>query len=115
MSFESFIQNWVSLDNQIKIAGENLKELRDKRNDIGKNIITYVETNKLSNAVVKISDGRLRFGITRQTAPLSLKHVEDCLKKCINDEDKVSAIMKYIKDTRCIKEQSDIKRSYVKE
>ena len=57
MSFESSIQNWVALDNQIKTLSDRLKELRTKRNDIGDNIISYVETNELSNAVVKISDG----------------------------------------------------------
>lgn len=115
MSFESSIQNWVALDNQIKTLSDRLKELRTKRNDIGDNIISYVETNELSNAVVKISDGKLRFGMTRQTAPLTLRHVEECLTKCINDGDKVAAIMKYIKDTREVKENPDIKRSYAKD
>ena len=115
MSFETSIQSWVSLDNQIRTLSDRMKELRSKRNDIGDNIIAYVETNELNNAVVKISDGKLRFSVTRQTAPLTLKHIEECLRKCINDSDKVSAIMKYIKDTRDIKENSDIKRTYAKD
>ena len=115
MSFESSIQNWVSLDNQIRTLSERVKALRTERNDVGDNIMAYVETNELNNAVVKISDGKLRFGVTRQTAPLTLRHVEDCLGKCINDTSKVSAIMNYIKSTRDIRENSDIKRSYAKE
>ena len=115
MSFETSIQEWVSLDNQLRTLNDKVKELRSERNDIGDNIITYVETNELNHAVVKISDGRLRFGVTKQTAPLTLRHVEDCLKKCINDEEKVSAIMKYIKETRYVKENTDIKRTYAKE
>ena len=115
MSFESSIQSWVAIDNQIKTLSDRLKELRAERNDIGENIIAYVETNELSNAVVKISDGKLRFGTSRQTAPLTLRHVEECLNKCISDEGKVAAIMKYNKDTRDVKENSDIKRSYTKE
>lgn len=115
MSFETSIQNWVAIDNQIKTLSDRLKELRTERNDIGENIIAYVETNELSNAVIKISDGRLRFGINRQTAPLTLRHVEECLTKCISDSDKVVSIMKYIKETREIKENSDIKRSYTKD
>lgn len=115
MSFETSIQSWVAIDNQIKTLSDRLKELRSERNDIGENIIAYVETNELSNAVVKISDGRLRFGTSRQTAPLTLRHVEECLNKCISDGEKVGAIMKYIKDTRDIKENSDIKRTYTKD
>ena len=113
MSFETSIQNWVSLDNQIKTIGDRVKTLRSERNDIGDHIIKYVETNKLNHAVVKISDGKLRFVASRQTAPLTLRHVEECLIKCIIDTEKVSAIMKYIKDTREIRESSDIKRTYV--
>ena len=115
MSFETSIQSWVAIDNQIRTLSDRLKELRAERNDIGENIIAYVETNELSNAVVKISDGKLRFGTSRQTAPLTLRHVEECLNKCISDGEKVSAIMKYIKDTRDVKENPDIKRSYTKE
>ena len=115
MSFETSIQKWVTLDNQIKTVGDHLKDLRTERNDIGDNIITYVETNNLNNVVVKISDGKLRFGVTRNTAPLTLRHVELCLNKCISDGEKVGAIMKYIKDTRDVKEITDIKRTYAKD
>ena len=115
MSFEESIKDWVSLDNQIKTLSDRLKELRIERNEISDNIITYIDTNELNNAVVKISDGKLRFGVTRQTAPLTLKHVENCLHNCISDEAKVSAIMKYIKETREVKENTDIKRTYAKE
>ena len=115
MTFETSIKDWVALDNQIKTLGDRLKELRAERNDIGDNIISYVETNELNNAVVQISDGKLRFGVTRQTAPITLRHVQDCLSKCISDENKVNAIMKYIKDTREVRENPDIKRSYSKD
>ena len=31
MSFEKQIQQWVAIDNQMKILNDNIKELRDKK------------------------------------------------------------------------------------
>ena len=76
------------------------------------NIINDVRTNKLTNAVVSISDGKLKFVNTKQTSPLTLKFVEECLAKCIKSEDQVNQIMTYIKDSREVKYVPDIKRYY---
>ena len=112
MSFEENIKKWVALDNQIKTTNEKTKQLRDEKNTLEEGIMTYVETNKLSNATVNISDGKLRFVTAKQTAPLTLKHVEDCLSKCIANENQVKQIMKNIKETREVKYSADIKRYY---
>ena len=114
MNFETSIQKWVTLDNKIKCLSEELKEVRADRNSIGSNILTYVETQELSNATVNISDGKIRFGSIKSTSPLTLKHVEFCLRNCIQDTNQVASIMKYIKDAREVKESPDIKRSYTK-
>ena len=114
MSFEKQIQQWVSLDNQLKIINEKARDLRSQKNDISDNIFQYVETNQLSNATVKISDGKLRFGALKQTNPLTLKHVEACLNDCIPNKDKVEEIMRHIKESRETKEIPDIKRTYAK-
>jgi len=110
MSFEENIKKWVALDNQLKTLNEKTKQLRDDKNNLEEGIMTYVETNKLSNATVNISDGKLRFVSSKQTAPLTLKYVEDCLSKCIGNEDRVTQIMKVIKESREVKYSADIKR-----
>lgn len=112
MSFEENVKKWVALDNQIRILNDKAKELKENRNDTENAIMKYVETNKLTNATVNISDGKLRFVTNKQTAPLTLKYVEDCLKKCINNNDQVQQIMDFIKESREVKISPDIKRSY---
>ena len=112
MSFEESIKNWVTTDNKIRSLNEQLKGLREERNSANDAIMTYVETNKLANATVKISDGKLRFTSARQTAPLTLKYLNECLTKCIQNEEQVGLIMKYIKESRNVKYIPDIKRSY---
>ena len=110
MSFEENIMKWVALDNQLKTVNERVRQMRDEKNTLEEGIMTYVETNKLTNATVNISDGKLRFVTAKQTAPLTLKHVEECLSKCISNQDQVEKIMKIIKESREVKYTADIKR-----
>jgi hypothetical protein len=110
MSFEENIKKWVSLDNQLKSLNEKTKQLRDDKNSLEEGIMKYVETNNLNNATVNISDGKLRFVSAKQTAPLTLKHVEESLRKCIPNETQVAQVMKIIKESREVKYTPDIKR-----
>jgi hypothetical protein len=114
-NFEESIKKWVQIDNQLKILQDKSKELRNERQDIGDDILGYVETNSLSNATVRINDGRLRFTTVSQPAPLTLAYVKDCLGKCIQNETQVDAIMQYIKQNRSTKAKPEIKRYYAKQ
>ena len=73
MSFESQIQQWVSVDNQLKQINEKARELRDKRNTLEQNITTYAASNNLSNATVQIRDGKLKVANSRVPEPLTFK------------------------------------------
>ena len=110
MSLEENIKKWVALDNQLKTIQEKTKQLRDERNTLEEGILSYVETNNLGNATVNISDGKLRFVSTKQTAPLTLKYVEECLTKCIGNPAQVTQIMKVVKESREVNYTADIKR-----
>ena len=110
--FQNNIRQWVAFDNRIKSVNEELRTLRQNRNQKASDIIMYASANRMSNATVNITDGKLKFITSNQTAPLTLKHVENCLKKCMSDETQVDAVMNFIKNTRPTKVTSDIKRTY---
>tara|TARA_B110000261_G_scaffold148490_1_gene174310 strand:+ start:1033 stop:1383 length:351 start_codon:yes stop_codon:yes gene_type:complete len=110
--FKNTIKEWVSIDNQIRSVNDELRTLREDRNNKACFIINYANTNSMGSPTVNISDGKLKLTTSRQTAPLTLKHVEQCLKKCIVDEQQVDVVMNFIKETRPTKEISDIKRTY---
>ena len=110
MSFEENIKKWVALDNQMKNLADQTNKLRDEKNTAEETILSYVETNSLKNATINITNGKLRFTETKQTAPLTLKYVEECLGKCIGNATQVGQIMQVIKESREIKYSSDIKR-----
>ena len=110
MSFENQIQQWVSIDNQLKQLNEKVKELRDKRNNLEDNITTYASENNLSNATVKISDGRLKFTNTKVQEPLTFKYLERTLGEVIKNESQVKLIMEHLRQNRAVKIVPEIKR-----
>ena len=110
MSFEQSIQQWVSLDNQLKILHEKTCALREKKADLSANILSYAEKNKLQNSVVNISDGRLKFVETRVAPQLSFKYVEKCLGEIIENPREVKRIIEYLKTSRETKTVHEIKR-----
>lgn len=112
MSFEQNLQQWVTIDNQMKILSDRMKELRDKKNTITENIIVHVETEKLNNTTIKISDGQLKFLTVKDTQQLTFKHLETCLSEIIKNEEQVKKIVEYVKNKREVKYVPEIKRIY---
>ena len=110
--FQKNIQDWVTLDNQIKTLTSEAKDLRSERNQLTNNIFTYAENNNLENAVIQISDGKLKFQNVKQNSPLTFKLVKEVLDECINNEEHVHAIIEAIKNKRETKYSYDIKRTY---
>ena len=112
MSFEQQIQQWVSLDNQLKLLNDKAKLLRDNKNKLSENILSHVETQNLHSSTIEISDGKLKFANVKQQQPITFKYLETCLKEIIKNEEQVHKIMNYIKDKREIKQSFEIKRLY---
>tara|TARA_B100001179_G_scaffold165133_1_gene121441 strand:- start:544 stop:891 length:348 start_codon:yes stop_codon:yes gene_type:complete len=110
--FQTNIQNWVNIDNKIKNLQQELKNLRSERHTTADSIFTYVETNNLENAIVQISDGKLKFQNVKSTSPLTFKFIEECLNECMKDENQVKQLIKFIKQKRTFQYNYDIKRSY---
>ena len=112
MSFEQHIQQWVSIDNQMKQLTDKIKELRDKKNTLNEAIFNHVDNSNLSNASVQISDGKIKFVKTKDTQVLTFKYLETCLHEIIKNEDQVTKIVDYIKNKREVKFVPEIKRFY---
>ena len=110
MNFETQIQQWVQLDNQLKQLNDKTKELREKRNNLEESIITHASSNNLSNATIKISDGKLKFANTRVPEPLTFKYLEKSLSEVIKNESQVKIIIDHLKNKREIKVVPEIKR-----
>ena len=110
MSFENQIQQWVSLDNQLKQINDKARELREKRTKLTENITKYAENNNLYAKTINITDGKLRFSNTKTPEPLTFKYLEKSLSEIIKNESQVKAIIEHLKQNRDVKVIQEIKR-----
>jgi len=112
MEFAENIREWVSADNRIKQYQVEIKKERSLRSVLTASILAHAGEQNMENAIIEITDGKLKFQNTRVTAPLTFRFLEECLKECINGEEQVDQIIKYIKSKRGVKIVQDIKRTY---
>jgi hypothetical protein len=110
MIFENQIKQWIQLDNQLKELNERTKDLREKRNNIEKNITSYAIDNNISNSTFEINDTRLKLTNTRIPEPLTFKYLEKSLSEIIKNENQVKLIIEHVKQKREIKIVPEIKR-----
>ena len=110
MTFENQIQQWVVIDNQLKMLNEKTRELREKRNSLTNNITNYADNNNLSNKLIQISDGKIKIINSRITEPLTFKYIEKTLGEIIKNEAQVKMIIEHLKVKRESKIVQEIKR-----
>ena len=110
MNFENQIQQWVVIDNQLKILNEKTKDLREKRNALTSNITNYAYNNGLSNKSIQISDGKIKISNSKIAEPLTFKYIEKTLGEVIKNETHVKMIMEHLKQKRESKIVPEIKR-----
>lgn len=111
MSFEENIKEWVSLDNQLKLYNDKIKQIKEKKASVSDKILGIDNFDtRLCNKSLEISDGKLKFVNSRVSSNLTFKYVEDSLKKIIPNEEQVSRIILYLKENREIKIVPEIKR-----
>jgi hypothetical protein len=110
MSIEQNIQQWVSLDNQIKLYNEKISELREKKGNITEKIIEHASNNNLPKSVFQIGDDKLKIAETKVPETLTFKYLEKSLNEIITNKEQVGKIIDYIKKNRETRVVSEIKR-----
>jgi hypothetical protein len=110
MSFDSKVQQWVQLDNELKKLNDHIKHLREQRNTLEENLTKYAKANNISNNTIQINQDKLKFVDTRVPEPLTFKYLEKTLGEIIKDESKLQLIMEHIKQKRAVKIVPEIKR-----
>jgi len=110
MSFEKQIQQWVHVDNQMKLVNDKLKELRDVKQNLSQEIINHVQVKQLTQNSIPIDDGKIKFVQTKTQQPITFKYLDACLKDIISNETQRNQILTYIKNKREIKTHLEIKR-----
>jgi hypothetical protein len=94
-------QEWLQLELQLKQLLSKTRELRDKRNDLERDLIEAP-----SDALVK---SKLKCVQVNQAETLTFKYLEKCLNKIIKNPDQAKQIYDYIKSNREVKTYSEIR------
>lgn len=117
MNIEDSIKKWVVLDNQHKKLNSQITKLRDEKNDLTKDIITYYDLKNAKYPNINISDGKLSFIQQKQPNALSLKFLEQCFEEFFKNYDSNSIkeeLIEFIKSKRTHNISINIKRVYNK-
>jgi hypothetical protein len=100
LSLEQRIQRWVHLDNTVKQLNDQVRELRDSRNEVESSILKHVTDHNLSHATVRIKDGTLKFAFNvKQPPALTLSFLGEALAECCPPQ-QTAAIMQHIRAKR---------------
>ena len=117
LTLEQRIQRWVQLDNQIKQANDQVRALRESRNDVESSILTHVANHNLSHATVRIKDGALKFAFNvKQPPAITLAFLGEALAECCPPQ-QAAAVMQHIRAKRdaAAKLVPEIRRTYTKD
>ena len=102
MSFESTIRDWVVIDQKLHELTAQMHELRSRRTELDKKIISYsADTNA---KIFKCGDVKIKLTDTNVAESITFKYLEKCLSNMVKNENQVKQMMEYIKRNRNIKQ-----------
>lgn len=95
IQYIELIKEWVKLDNIIQVNQEEVKKAKDdakkleervsaqveQKKNIESEIVNYIQSNKLENIQLKISDGVITFGKKTSQKPMSQKFLRETMQK----------------------------------
>ena len=110
--FEKDMRKWAILDNKIRAANHELKDMRSQKTEIGSTICEFMKTKGLENKKVDTGDSIISFYEKNEYPALTFAYIEKCLGEIISDKEKVTTIVKHLKDKREIKKSNDLRRRF---
>lgn len=108
MSFESTVKDWIAVDKEMRELTTKLHELRVRRGELDKEIITYSEDR--NTKTFKYGEVKMRVVGTNTAESLTFKYLEKCLSDMVKNETHVKQMIDYIKRSRNIKQSVHVER-----
>ena len=71
-----------------------------------------MKTKGLENKKIEIGDSTVSFYEKNEYPSLTFGYIEKCLGEIISDKEKVTTIVKHLKDKREIKKSNDLRRRF---
>ena len=109
-TLETNFKKWINIEKNIKNINNDLKLLREEKNDLTKELSLIIEDNNLNKSTFKIGDNFIKYNTYKQSSPITLKYLEKCfLDYFDNDNESVQELLTIIKENREIKIVNELK------
>ena len=77
--FKTNIRDWIAYDKKIEKAFHAIKRVKEKKEDLQKNIVEYMNLKNLRDNEFKMSNVRLKYKEKKHTTPITRKFIESIL------------------------------------
>lgn len=114
LSFEDRVRHWTVLDNKIRLANSQIKEMRATRDNLSKTVCEYMKQNGLDSRKIEIADSKIEVYEKKEYSSITMGYLEKRLAEIIPEEESVKYILQYLRDKRDIKKSIDLKRTFNK-
>ena len=112
MNIEENIKSWVVLDNKCKNLNNEIKLLRNEKNNITQNLINEFERKSIKFPTINISDGKLNLINTKIGNVISYNFLLECFNEFFKDDDQAKDLLEFIKSKTTYNNVFNIKRIY---
>ena len=103
------IKEWIKIDTEIAQLKAEIKERNNKKKNLTENLVTVMKKNEID--CVDISDGKIIYTQNNTKAPVTKKHLMDCLEKYFANNDSIPTdeIVNFILDNRTVSLKESIR------
>jgi hypothetical protein len=110
------VRSWVHFDNLAATFTRQAQQARTARSRWEVQVIDFLKQNKMTNAIIQISGGRLTLNEEKHAHPLTLQRLESLLHDYFNERppgstDETNDIMKFIRENRGATIETKLKKS----
>lgn len=99
--FKKNIGSWIKLDEEEKKYKFNIKNIKDKKDQLEENILEYMRSNQIEHKDINLgTGGKLKYAQIKVQENITKKLIIDKLSKYFNDSDKAREITDFIYSDR---------------
>jgi len=106
------VRKWTMLDNKIRELNQEIKTMRVQKAETGLSVCEFMKSKGLENKKIDIGNSVISIYEKNEYPSLTFGYIEKCLGEIISDKDKVTIIIKNLKDKREIKKSNDLRRRF---
>lgn len=108
---QNYVKEWLKYDDEIKTLQDAIKDRKKNKNDIGKILINFMDTNSIPH--FNLSDGKLIFAKSEHTQPVNIQFLKNTLSESpmLNSE-QYQNLLNFIESKRGKKITTRLKRTH---